>query len=83
MGNHESSEGEDSGTHQDQGEGQPSIQLGQQAEPSAREGGEEKPMTIELGHQQIQALQTQIVVLQRELAGHGYDPSEAPVPETP
>ena len=45
---------------------------------------DEKPMTIEPNPQHIQALQTQIAVLQRELARHGYETQDAPpVPETP
>ena len=47
-------------------------------------GKEEKPMTIEPNQQHIHALQTQIAVLQRELARHGYeDQNVAPAPETP
>ena len=49
--------------------------------PTAKD---EKPMTIEPNPQHIQALQTQIAVLQRELARHGYETQDAPpVPETP
>jgi len=45
---------------------------------------DEKPMTIEPNPQHIQALQTQIAVLQRELARHGYeDQNVALTPETP
>ncbi|CAK9016316.1 unnamed protein product [Durusdinium trenchii] len=45
---------------------------------------DEKPMTIEPNPQHIQALQTQIAMLQRELARHGYENQDAPpVPETP